>query len=52
VFDEVELSGPLPLVLNSTAVPGTVIRFVLANAAVGSTKTVTAVLTMISWEER
>ncbi len=33
VFDEVELSGPLPLVLNKTAVPGTTLSVSAASAS-------------------
>src|SRR4051794_32774011 len=41
-FDDVELSGPLPLLLSRTLVPGTVLSVVDASAALpaASTKTV------------
>jgi hypothetical protein len=42
VFEDVELSGPLPLLLNKTAVPGTVFRTVEADATDARTSTAQA----------
>src|SRR3954451_13371473 len=43
VFDDVELSGPLPLLLNKTAVPETTFSVVAAAAVDANTSTTTPV---------